>query len=61
MKQGTQSRCSGTTQRDGAGREVGEGFRKGGHMYTCDQFILMYAKSHHNVAIILQFKLINFK
>ena len=23
MKQGTQSQCSGTTQRDGAGREVG--------------------------------------
>ena len=32
MKQGTQSWCSGTTERDGVGREVGEGFRIGGHM-----------------------------
>ena len=32
MKQGTQSRCSGTTQRDGVGKEVGRGFRMGGHM-----------------------------
>ena len=30
----TQSRCSQTTQRDGVGREVGEGFRMGGHMWT---------------------------
>ena len=29
MKQGTQSRCTGTTQRDGMGREVGGGFRMG--------------------------------
>ena len=28
MKQGTQSRCSGTTQRDGVEKEVGGGFRK---------------------------------
>jgi len=32
MKQGTQSRCSGTTQRDRVGREVGRGFRIGGDM-----------------------------
>ena len=31
MKQGTQSWCSGTTQRD----RVGRGFRIGGNMYTC--------------------------
>ena len=30
MKQGTQSQCSGTTQRDGAGREEGRGFQDGG-------------------------------
>ena len=30
MKQGTQSECSGTTQSDGLGREVGGGFRMGG-------------------------------
>ena len=29
MKQGTQNWCIGTTQRDGMGREVGEGFRMG--------------------------------
>ena len=33
MKQGTQSRCTGTTQKDGVRREVGEGFGTGGHMY----------------------------
>ena len=34
MKQGTQSRCSGTTQRGDVGRETGWGFRMGGHMCT---------------------------
>ena len=29
MKQGTQSRCTGTTHRDGTGREVGGGFGMG--------------------------------
>ena len=29
MKQGTQSQCTGTTQRDGMGREVGRGFGMG--------------------------------
>ena len=29
MKQGTQSQCTGTTLRDGMGREVGAGFRMG--------------------------------
>ena len=34
MKQGTQSQCSGTTQRDRVGREVGGGFKvEGEHMY----------------------------
>ena len=27
MNQGTQSQCTGTTQRDGMGRELGAGFR----------------------------------
>ena len=43
------------------GEGGGRGIQEGGHMYTCDHFILMYAKSHHNITIILQFKLINFK
>ena len=25
------------------------GFRMGGRLYTCDQFILMYDKNHHNI------------
>jgi len=32
MKQGVQSWCSGTTQRDEVGREVAGGFRMGGHL-----------------------------
>ena len=44
------SLCSGTTQRDRVGRKVGEGgLGWGGHMYTCDQFMLMYGKNHHNI------------
>ena len=34
MKQSTQSWCSGTTQGNGVRREMGEGFRMVGHMYT---------------------------
>jgi hypothetical protein len=34
-EQGTHSLCTDTTQRDGVGREVGGGFRMGGHMYPC--------------------------
>jgi len=34
MRQGIQSQCTGTTQRDGMGREVGGAFGTGGHMYT---------------------------
>jgi len=35
MKQGTQSKFTGTTQRDGMERKVGVGFGMRGHMYTC--------------------------
>ena len=46
MKQGTQSQCTGTTLRDGMGREV----QDGGHMYAFDQFMSMYGKKyHHNI------------
>ena len=34
MKQGTQDWCSGKTQRDEVGREVGGEFRMGAHMCT---------------------------
>ena len=40
MKPGTQSQCSGTTQRDGMGRAVGEGFGTGRRMY---------GKNHYNI------------
>ena len=49
MKQGTQSRGSGTTQRDGVGKGEGEGSGWGGHMYTGGWFMLMYGKNHHNI------------
>jgi len=49
MKQGTQSQCSGTTEKDRVMRDVGGGFRIGGHVYTCAQFMLMYGKNHHNI------------
>ena len=34
MKQGTQSQCSGKTERGRVMREVGWGFRIGGHIYA---------------------------
>jgi len=34
MKQGTQSKCTGITQREGMGREVGGVLGWGEHMYT---------------------------
>ena len=46
MKQGTQSQCSGTTQRAGVGRVVGGRIRLGGHMYTCGWFMPMFGKTH---------------
>ena len=49
MKQGTQSQCTGTTQRDGVGREVGGGLGTEGHMYIRGWFMSMYGKNHHNI------------
>ena len=49
IKQGTQSWCSGTTQRDGVGREPGRGVQDGGRMYARGWFISMYGKNHHNI------------
>ena len=39
--------CAGMTQRDGMGRQVGEGF-KWGHMYTLGCFMSMHGKNHYN-------------
>ena len=55
MKQGTQSQCSGTTWRDKVGREVGDGFRMGGRMYTyADSYWCMAKPSQYGKVIILQ-------
>ena len=60
MKQSTQSQCSGTTQTDGVGREVGGGFRmEGTHVYLLlIHFDVKQKPSQHCKAIILQLKLI---
>ena len=38
--------CTGTTQRDGMGREEKGGFRVGKHMYACGGFILIFGKTN---------------
>ena len=38
--------CTGTTQRDGTGREVGGGVQDGEHMYTYGRYTLMYGKTN---------------
>ena len=38
--------CTGMTQRDGMGREVGGGFRMGTTCYTYGGFIFMYGKTN---------------
>ena len=48
MKQGTQSWCSGTTQRDGVGREMG-GFQDGGtHVHLSGELVISLVLSHCN-------------
>ena len=47
MKQDTQSRALGQLGRMEWGREVGGGSGWGGHLYTCDRFILIYDKNYH--------------
>ena len=38
--------CTGMTQRDGMGREVGGGGQDGEHVYTHGGFMLMYGKTN---------------
>ena len=38
--------CTGMTQRDGMGREVGGEVQDGEHMYACGGFISMYGKTN---------------
>ena len=40
--------CTGMTQRDGVGREVGEQDGDGEHMHTCGGFMSVYGKIHYN-------------
>ena len=46
MTQDAQGWCTGMTQRDGTGREVGGGDQDGEHMYTHGRFMLMYGKTN---------------
>ena len=60
---GTQSWCSGTTQRDGVGREVGEGFRiMGTHVHPWLIHVDVWQKTPQYCKVIsLQLKLIIIK
>ena len=49
MKQNTQNQCTETTQRDGMGREVGEGVQDRGTQVHHTWFMSMYDKNHHNI------------
>ena len=61
-KQDTQSRCSGTTQRNGAGRKVGGGFwMRGTHVFPRLIHVDVWQKPpQYYKVIILQLKQINF-
>ena len=60
MKQGTQSQCTGTTQRDGMGRGLGGGFMMGDTCTPMADSCQYTAKKHYNIIISLQFLKINF-
>ena len=49
MIQGAQGWCTGTTLRDGMGREVGGRVRMGNTLYTHGGFMSMYGKTHYNI------------
>ena len=38
--------CTGMTQRDGMGRELGVGVQDGEHVYIRGRFMLMYGKTN---------------
>ena len=38
--------CTGMTQRDGTGRELGGGVQDGEHVYNRDRFMLMYGETN---------------
>ena len=49
MIQDAQGWCTGMTQKDGMGREVGGGVQTGEHMYTRGGFMSMYGKNQYNI------------
>ena len=49
MIQDARGWCTGMTQRDGMGREVGGGVQTGEHMYTRGGFMSMYGKNQYNI------------
>ena len=61
MKQGTQSRCTGTTQRDGIGRGGGWGvWDKGTHVHPWMIYVNVWQKPPQYCKVTsLQLKLIN--
>ena len=46
MIQDARGWCTGMTQRDGMGREVGGGVQDGEHVYTRGGFMSMYGKTN---------------
>ena len=54
MRQGAQGWCTGMTQRDGMGREVGGGFRMGNTCAPVADSCQCMAKTHYNIVISLQ-------
>ena len=46
MIQDARGWCTGMTQRDGMGREVGGGVQDGEHMYTRGGFVSTYGKTN---------------
>ena len=55
MRQGGQGWCTGMTQRDGMGKEVGGGVQDGEHMYTHGWFMWMYGRNNYNTVKQLAF------
>ena len=49
MRQSAQGWCTGMTQKDGIGREVGVGFRMGNTCTPMVDFMSMYGKTHYNI------------
>ena len=46
MIQDARGWCTGMTQRNGTGRDVGGGVQDGEHVYTHGRFMLMYGKTN---------------